>query len=173
MSYQPPTLAYRRTEELDPDQEHPVKRAADEVFGGITWAVLMVLLALWAFVGAVFWIPLMLRAMFRFALSLVQAVRVGKRPEGAARGLRDAVSFYRRGFMVAVETVTKMEIDPDAKDPDTGNLLFRELLWAIPIWYVIFLWIGWIQTSPLDAWHWWASIEWGEVFRVADQAVRG
>ena len=163
MTYQTPELRYENPVEMDPDLSAPLKKTMNRIFEFITWSILVVLLAMWAVVGAIFWIPLMLRAMLRFSLSLLQSVFVGRRPDGAAKGLRDAVSFYRRGFVVAVEVVTKEELDEKAKDPETGNLLLMELLWAIPVWYVILFLLGWIQTSPADMWNGFASIQWSAV----------
>ncbi len=161
MNNQPSVITYQQSEELDLDKGAQVKKAMNRIFTAITWAILIAVLAVWTVVGAVFWIPLMLRAMLRFSLSLVQSVFVGQRPDGAARILRDAVSFYRRGFVVAVEVVTKEEVEGEAKDPQTGNLLLLELMWAIPVWYLILFSMGWIPASPAEIWGWFASIQWG------------
>jgi hypothetical protein len=164
MDHQPAAIYYHQIQEPELEHEPPVQKAANSLFSGITLAVLFVLLAVWSIVGAFFWIPLLLRAMIRYSLSLVQSVFVGQRPDGAARILRDALSFYRRGFVVAVETVTKEKIDGEKKeDPQTGNRLLLELLWAVPVWYVIFFSMGWIQVSPLDMWNWFVEIRWSEM----------
>jgi hypothetical protein len=39
-----------------------------------------------------------------------------------------------------------------------------EVLWAILVWYFIFLALGWIQASPVDLWDWFFSIPWREHF---------
>jgi hypothetical protein len=164
MEYQPSVVYYHQSEEPAPAQVAPVQKAANRIFTAITWAILIVVLAVWSVVGALFWIPLMLRAMFRFSLSLVQSVFVGQRPDHAARILRDSVSFYRRGFVVAIETVTGEEIDGETKeDPHTGNRLLLELLWAVPVWYLIFFAMGWVQASPVDLWNWFLAIQWSEI----------
>jgi len=152
MNVQPPAYLYQEVTEALPDQRAPLQRTVHWVFEGITWAILLVLLAVWAVVGAFFWIPLMVRALLRFSLSLLQAVLVGRQPEGAARALRNAVSFYRRGFVVAVEVVTRAELDGEAKDPETGNRLLMEVIWAVPVWYLVFFSLGWIKDSPMDLW---------------------
>jgi len=164
MDHQPAAIYYHQIEEPELEQEPPVQKAANRLFSVITWAILFVLLAVWAIVGAFFWIPLLLRAMLRFSLGLVQSVFVGQRPDGSARILRDSVSFYRRGFVVAVETVTREKIDGESKeDPQTGNRLLLELIWAVPVWYLILFAMGWIQASPLDLWNWFAEIRWSEM----------
>ncbi len=173
MTYHPPEMTYHGTAELDPEFATPFQRAANRIFESITWAILITLLAMWAVVGAIFWIPLMLRAMLRFSLGLLQSVFVGQQPEGSAKGLRDAVSFYRRGFVVAVEVVTRKELDRKAKDPETGNLVLLELLWAIPVWYLILLALGWIQTSPVDLWNGFVSIQWSALLGNLIDWIRG
>lgn len=160
MNGQPPAYVYRDVTEVLPEQPPPLERTVHWVFEGITWFILLVLLAVWAVLGAFFWIPLMVRALLRFSLSLLRAVLVGRRPEGAARALRDAVSFYRRGFVVAIEVVTRAELDGEARDPETGNRLLAEVIWAIPVWYLIFFSLGWIKDSPVDLWNGIASFPW-------------
>jgi len=162
MDNQAPVIHYHLIEELDPDQvvASGPKKTVNRIFVAITWVILVLVLAVWTVVGALFWIPLLIRAMFRFSLRLLQSVLVGQRPEGAARVLRDAVSFYRRGFVVAIESVTREEIEGEREDPQTGNRLLLELLWAIPIWYLVLFAAGWIQASPADLWHWFTDIQW-------------
>ena len=172
MEREPPTISYRVVEEPEPEPEAPVTRTVNRTLQAITWFILVIVLAVWALVGALFWIPLLLRAMIIFSLRLVQSVFVGQRPKGAARLLRDSVSFYKRGFVVAVEVVTREEIEPDARDPDTGNLLFSEILWAALIWYLILLGLGWIQYSPLDLWRDFLAIPWAEMWAAAVGWIR-
>jgi len=160
MNVQAPKYVYQGTAELEEEPEAPVTKAVNRVFEGVTWAVLFLLLAIWAVVGAFFWIPLMFRSLLSFSLSLLQAVLVGRRPEGSAKALRNAVSFYRRGFVVAVEVVTREELEGEAKDPETGIRLFLEMGWAIPTWYLIFFFLGWIQDSPADLWNGLLSFPW-------------
>ncbi|NNM07435.1 MAG: hypothetical protein HKO65_20255 [Gemmatimonadetes bacterium] len=131
----------------------------------LTWAVLFVVLLVWAVVGAVFWIPLMIRAMIRFCISLIEAMFEGHKPATAARILRDAVSFYRRGFVVAIEVVTGEQVNPKEEGPVTENRLLFEVLWALLVWYFLALLFGWIQASPLDLVDWFFSIPWAEYFR--------
>lgn len=160
MNVQTPTYLYQEAAEMEEVREAPLQRAVNRAFEGVTWAILLLLLAIWAVVGAFFWIPLMFRTLLRFSLSLLQSVLVGRRPEGAARALRNAVSFYRRGFVVAVEVVTREEPSAEAQDPDTGIRLFLELAWAVPVWYLLFFSLGYIQDSPADLWNGLVSFPW-------------
>ena len=119
MTGEPPVISYRRTEEpgeeppAEMKPETPFSKAANHILTGLTWVILGIVLGVWAVMGMLFWIPLLLRAMLRFSLSLLEAVFEGQRPTDSARILRDAVSFYRRGFVVAVEAVTKEEIEEE------------------------------------------------------------
>jgi hypothetical protein len=160
MNVQTPTYLYQEAPDLEEVREAPMQKAVNKVFEGVTWAILLLLLAIWAVVGAFFWIPLMFRTLLRFSLSLLQSVMVGRRPERAARALRNAVSFYRRGFVVAVEVVTGEEPDAEAEDPDTGVRLFLELAWAVPVWYLLFFSLGYIQDSPADLWNELVTFPW-------------
>jgi hypothetical protein len=141
-----------------------VNQTLNWLFLGITWVILAVVLMVWAVVGAIFWIPLLIRAMLKFSISLIESIFEGHKPATAGKTLRDAVSFYRRGFVVAVEVVTREPLDGREEGPVKENRLLLEVLWALLVWYFIALLFGWIQASPLDLWDWLASIPWGEYF---------
>ena len=170
MTTEPPVITYGRVDEsaeegpAEGKPKTPFSRVANYALVGITWAILGIVLAVWAVMGMVFWIPLLLRAMLRFSISLLEAVFEGQRPTDSARVLRDAVSFYRRGFMVAVEAVTGEELEEERRRPMGGNRLVSEVLWAVLVWYLLFLWWGWVQTSPVDVWNWFVGLPWRETF---------
>jgi hypothetical protein len=163
----PPTMSYRalgEPVEVEEDQPAPtrVARANNKILQALTWAILAVVLLVWAVVGAIFWIPLLLRAMLRFTISLIEAMFAGQRPTRGARILRDAVGFYRGGFVVAVEAVTREDVPEDRRQPAGESRLLFEVFWAALVWYFIFLWVGWIQTSPVDLWHGFLDLPWRE-----------
>jgi hypothetical protein len=176
MPQKPPVLVYRRSrpqetyEEEEAREPQPIKQAkgaVNLVFKITTAIILVAILLVWLVVGVVFWLPWILRASFLFVLSLMESTFQGTKPKDAAKVLRDAVSFYKRGFEVAIEMVTREELDElddedDAARPEGGRLL-REMVWAALVWYFILLWIGTIQFSPLDLWEWLRSIQWGEL----------
>ena len=178
----PPRISYRRIQEEGSRGEEP-GRTGDKArpyvdaiqwgFTALTWLVLFFVLLVWAVVGAVFWIPLILRATLRFSLSLLETVFEGHKPAKAAKALRDAVSFYRRGFVVAVEVITGEKIDERDDGPVTEKRLFKEILWAVLVWYFIALFFGWIQASPLDLVDWFRAIPWGEYFGDLVDRFRG
>lgn len=163
----PPTLSYRSLgEPVEVKEGEPVPsrvtKTSNKILEALTWAILAVVLLVWAVVGAIFWIPLLLRAMLRFCIGLIEAMFAGQRPIQAAKILRNAVGFYRRGFVVAVEAVTREDVPEDHRRPAGESRLLFEVFWAALVWYFFFLWIGWIQSSPLDLWNWFVSIPWAE-----------
>ena len=175
MSEKPPVLVYRRRrpqerfEEEETREPQPIKQAkgaVNLVFKLATAVILVAILLVWLVVGVIFWLPWILRASFLFVLSLMESTFQGTKPTEAAKVLRDAVSFYKRGFEVAIDMVTREELDEEeeteAVRPEGGRLL-REFLWAALVWYFILLWVGTIQYSPLDLWEWLRSIQWGEL----------
>lgn len=179
MTSETPFLSYKK---LDQDEEvgeeeassHPYKEVVNQIITVLTWVVLVVVLLIWAVVGAVFWIPLLLRAMLRFCVSLIESMFEGHKPSTAARILRDAVNFYRRGFVVAVEVITQEEVSDKREGPVAEGRLLREVLWALVVWYFIFLLFGWIQFSPLDLLDWFFSIPWAEYIRdLVDRITAG
>jgi len=165
----PPTLSYRALGdpvEIKGDEPLPsrVTKTTNRILEVLTWAILAVVLLVWAVVGAIFWIPLLLRAMLRFCISLIEAMFAGQRPTQAAKILRNAVGFYRKGFVVAVEAVTREDVPEDRRGPAGDNRLLFEVFWAALVWYFFFLWVGWIQTSPLDLWYGFLGLPWREAF---------
>jgi hypothetical protein len=148
--------------------------ARDSTTGGrflraLTRGILGVVLGVWAVVGLVFWIPLLARTMLRFSVALVQATLDGERPTSAARTLQDAVSFYLRGFRVAIEAV---DGEPVADSRPAGSIrgrrLVRELVWAGVIWYLILVPLN-LAWSPVELWGWLTAWPWGAwVSGVAD-----
>jgi hypothetical protein len=165
MTPETPVISYRQIEPAQETDTSTPKEATkiDQLLTAVTWVILVIVLTVWALVGALFWIPLIIRAMLRFSISLVEAAFEGQKPVESARILRDAVGFYRRGFVVAIEVVSGKETTglSDAA-ATTENRLLKEVLWALLVWYFIALGLGWIQASPLDLWDWLSSIPWGE-----------
>jgi hypothetical protein len=148
-----------------PGRERKLAESVTRILASVRWAVLVVVLAVWAVVGVVFWIPLVLRALMRFLVSLLEAMFENQRPLEAARVLRNAVDFYRRGFVTAVELVTGEDLEGGREGPMLRNRLLLEFLWALAVWYFVFFFFGWIKASPIDLIGWFFSIPWGEHFR--------
>jgi hypothetical protein len=131
----------------------------DEVHHFLTWTILSICLALWAAIGFLLWLPLVFRAMANFSFALAASMLNGERPVKAGENLREAVSFYRRGFSVAVDAVFH-----DAKKARNEGAGVRrrprmsprdfvfEVLWATVFWYVLLYFLGGVTVSPLDGW---------------------
>jgi|GEM_PF-2303964 len=173
---EPSTLHYRATAEAvaSPEEAKPAKptlrpdsdNLADRILYWLTITILAVVLAVWAVVGAVFWLPLLIRTMFRFSLALVQSTMDDERPEGSASMLRNAVGFYRRGFVVAIDAVlpgAPLREGKIRRERIEGRRMFRELLWALAIWYVVLWFIG-VAWSPAEIGAWILGWPWGEAF---------
>lgn len=145
----------------------------------LTWAILSVCLALWAVVGFVFWIPLLIRSMFAFTFALSQGMLQGVPPHEAGRILREAVGFYRRGFTVAIDAVfgkpDKNNQPARVKLPPSRFLL--EVAVSAVFWYLAFFVLGVVETSPLDLWSAAVDYPWADLWRSlvggAGEAVKG
>jgi hypothetical protein len=152
---------------------------SEQAMKGLRWAILMICLGVWAVVGALFWIPLLFRRVVTYSAALVPAMLADKKPHHAAKSLREAMNFYRRGFQVTTEVI-KGEPDrserpgPAAEDTTLhGMALLNELAWVVVIWYAVLYFIGAIDTSPLDMWRWLAGISWTDsVFRPINDAMK-
>ncbi len=121
----------------------------------LTWGVLAVCLAVWAVLGFLLWVPLLIRAILGFSLSLSQSMLVGSRPEEAGRILMDSVGFYRRGFSVAVDAIRGRQRGEErpARQRLSGTDLVFEIVWAGVVWYLVLATIGIIEPSPVDLWN--------------------
>ena len=170
MTQQPPFISYQRGDPVEAARQEeaspkaiPMTQARvflDAVFKVVTWTILAVVLLAWLVIGVVFWIPWVLRATFLFLVSLVESTFQGLKPTAAAKALRDAVNFYRRGFVVAYEGVMKEEMEESTIPPPEAGRLTFEIFWSILVWYVVLLWLGVIQTSPLDMVNWVVALPW-------------
>jgi len=173
----------KRYKTFDPDLLHDpeaMAAAAEDPLAGrgpadravryLTWGILSVCLALWAVIGFIFWVPLLLRSMIHFSLALSQSMLQGSRPDEAGRILRETVGFYRRGFTVAIAAVFgRAPVQKVQKGRSPGlsaKRLVFEVLWAALFWYAALYLMGFIATSPADAWNaliglpcaeWWQS----------------
>lgn len=174
MSDSPSTLSYA---DADPgsdffgEAEQPDELTLfDRIVRALTWGTLSICLAVWALAGAVFWLPTMVRAVAVFSLSLVEATMKGERPEDAARALREAVTFYSRGFATAVEVVTRApeeergrrRAEARKRSVDFSRLA-REALWALILWYLVLWIVGAVEASPVELWMTFWTFPWLEL----------
>jgi len=163
-----PVLSYSRLREPEAAAEsaaEPIDRSSrlNEI---VTWAVLGICLAAWAVVGLFLWIPRVLRAVLSFSARLVHSTLAETSAEPAGRRLRSAASFYRRGFVAAIESIRPAPARDDAPEVDAGpssadsGLLVREAMWAIAVWYLILWSAGPLRGTPVDL----AAVPWSRLW---------
>jgi hypothetical protein len=174
MSNQPPTVRYSI---VDPVTKTPLPEpsAPDRLQRAVkylTWGIVSLCLALWAVIGFIFWIPLLLRSMLHFSGALIQSMLQDARPVEAGRVLRGTVDFYRRGFVVAITAVFGDAPSPtEPVRPLNAWRFLLEVMWAAAVWYVILLAVGIIDTSPGELWTAVASYPWLERMDAIGDAI--
>lgn len=145
----------------------------------LTWTLLALCLGIWAVVGAVLWLPLVVRRVLLFSGALVHGMVVGETPERAGRRLREAADFYRRGFVVAVRAVRRPSgTEDDEGDPaGAGGIRVRSLageaFWALAVWYGVAYLAGVVPWTPVDGARELAGLPWAGWLGGALEAVRG
>jgi hypothetical protein len=146
----------------------------DYLSRGLQWTGLGISLGMWGVIGFLLWIPLLVRATLSFAVSLVHATLTSQTAERPGMVLKDAINFYRRGFAVAIDAVHGApKQDPDDVPLERGVTLgsaMNEMTWAVMSWYFLLLFVGIIETSPLDMWRAFASQPWLEMLNVQADA---
>lgn len=157
-------------EDAEPKASSPGERAQKV----LTWTILAVCLLVWAAVGALFWVPLLLRRIVTYSLSLVASMLGEREPRHAARRLRAAVRFYGRGFKVTAEMVTREPSRPSSHDAAEGErtgrvALLGNLMWTLMVWYAVLFVAGVVHATPLDLWAWLVALPWQE--RIADPVM--
>ena len=174
MNYNP-TVDYRsdRVPHVPDAQQEPRSRITEVA----TRVALSVAVAIWAVVGFLIWVPLLLRRIATFVVELTYVTLTDGDPNPAAKRLRAAANFYRRGFVTAVRSVlTPGEGAADAgPGPDTSTParpILQEVAWALVVWYPVLLWLGIAEWTPEDLWNAAAAVPWQEIgMDVVDGAV--
>lgn len=135
----------------DPDvrEQEPAGRAERVVLGaetGLRWGVQAVALVLWAGVGVLFWLPLLLRRTGSYVIAVLHSGLTGREMTGARRRWRVAVAFYRVGFQRIVRAFSDEERFPGPAgeteprgEEDYGSFPF-ELMWSAAVWTAV-LWL--------------------------------
>ena len=183
MTDQPPTQRYRTMDPVDvaegaafvEQDEAPSSRPLDRAVRYLTWGILGACLVVWGVIGFLLWVPLMLRSMVRFSMSLAESMLQGAQPTEAGRILRETVEFYRRGFTVAIDAVfgppPRKKQDPETRL--TVRRILLEILWAVVVWYVILYIVGFVELSPMDVWNALVSYPWADAVRSTVDWVTG
>lgn len=103
--------------------------------------ILVVTLTVWAIIGLIFWIPLLLRATTVFSAMIFHAAITKQNSNTTKNSLEAAASFYFNGFRNAIN-IMKNEV-PNSKAIVELRLpvVILEIIWAGLIWLAIFyLW---------------------------------
>jgi hypothetical protein len=112
----------------------------------ITWPILVFVIATWALIGLVAWIPLLIRCVAVFSTTLLAASFVGTRPNGAESALRFALNFYPRGFVVVLDTFRRMQSgdgEDTARESISWLRVAKELVFSIVFWWsAVHIWQG-------------------------------
>ena len=161
------------------EEKEAARSPGDRAMTVFSWGVLVICLGVWAVVGALFWVPLLLRRVVNYSVALVPSMLAVGKPWRAAKRLRHAMSFYGRGFKVTRDMVMR---DPDREErplfagPEGGPrgiALVGELVWALMFWYAVLLLVGVVDSTPLDLWRRLADVPWSEkVFHPTAEWVR-
>jgi hypothetical protein len=169
----------RYTVEGPADAGETPRRPGERAMKVLSWGILVICLAVWTVVGALFWVPLLVRRIVGYSVRLVPSMLTVGKPWRAAKRLRNAMSFYARGFEVTRDMVMR---DPDRDErplfagPEGGSrgiALIGELVWALVFWYAVLLLFGVVDGTPLDLWRHVADIPWSErVFHPTLEWVR-
>ncbi len=154
-------------------------RPGDRAMKVLSWGILLICLAVWTAVGALFWIPLLLRRIVGYSVGLVPSMLAVGKPWREAKRLRNAMSFYARGFKVTRDMVMR---DPERDErplfagPEGGPrgiALLGDLMWTLTFWYAVLLLAGVIDSTPLDLWRHLVDVPWSErVFQPTMEWVR-
>jgi hypothetical protein len=112
----------------------------DILIKGVMFVVVIITLIIWAFVGFVFWIPLLARSTAVFSATIL-AVTIANRHEdsrGLGYQLEIATKFYIDGFRMIVEALYARPAGPPENFPKIhfGRVII-EILWAGFFWAVM------------------------------------
>jgi hypothetical protein len=107
----------------------------------ITRAVMLVILcmtlAVWAVIGFIFWIPLLVRVTTVFSAMVIHAAITQQGPGQLRDSLETASGFYPLGFRVAIETLYNPNAGLGSRrasyDLGIGRVLV-EVLWTVAFW---------------------------------------
>jgi len=138
----------------------------------LTWSFVAVCLTIWAAVGFLLWIPRLIRSMVKFSVALMQATITESTADEAARDLRSAADFYKRGFSGAVAAIrsTRGEQPEGGRHIEAAPLI-REVAWAMTFWYVVLWAMGVSVWTPADFWAAFNELPWGDLWNRVVAAV--
>lgn len=119
----------------------------------LVYVVLVVTLGVWAVVGFIFWIPMLVRTTTSFSSVLLYATLFGKDPSDFGRPLVFATTFYIAGF----KNIMNALLQTDRRSSAGGFSAFQwgryllEICWAGVFWYFLLyslFSLGYVQWLP-------------------------
>lgn len=113
----------------------------DILVKGVMFVVMIITLIIWAFVGFVFWIPLLARSTAVFSATILAVTIVANRhedPRSLGYQLETATKFYIDGFRMIVEALYARPAGTPENFPKIhfGRVII-EILWAGFFWAVL------------------------------------
>jgi hypothetical protein len=98
------------------------------------WLIFVTVAIVWAVIGFVLWIPLLVRVTTVFSAMVVHATITGQRPDALRGYLESASRFYPEGFRIALDVVHK----PANNKPQSLHIrfwpVFAECIWTAAFW---------------------------------------
>src|SRR4051812_43939133 len=118
------------------------------LINGVMIIILLISLAVWSFVGLIFWIPLLLRATTVFSAVIIHSAITKQDPHTMRHGLESAASFYFNGFRNII--ITLFDDTTSSTEPFRIRIsvVLLEILWATVTWLIIILFF--FQPSSID-----------------------
>lgn len=114
-------------------------------------AVGIIVLAIWAVIGFVFWIPLLARATAYFSGTVIYSAITEGSADASSRQLEKAIKFYTYGYKMVFDYLLHDKEDMDyKKDRTSTSLDWQDILWrlsrisiesiyAVAFWYITIL----------------------------------
>ena len=118
-----------------------IGQGADSVVALVTFFIWILVTVIWAVIGLILWIPLLIRTILLFTGSVVAEAITRKNYTGAVEQmLRYAIMFYPGAFQIIRDSIYD--------DPELGHwefsvdwkILLGEVLWTAVVWFVIDGW---------------------------------
>lgn len=114
----------------------------------VKYFVYLVSLAIWAIVGFIFWIPVLVRSTASFSAAILYATLTGTAANHIGAQMNAAISFYFRGFNLIRDAMFAPRQVADELPPFRLLQFISEALWAALFWGII---VGWLLDIPI--WH--------------------
>ena len=153
-----------QVEQSDTAAAEPWRRPAPRPYAPVPlgtaaiWIVRIVcgfVIAIWAVLGFLLWVPLLTRMIFVFTATVVTSMYTGHDPTHARHALEAAMSFYSRGFALIFDSMQgDLQKHGPFIIPESAHM--ARMLWEL-IFSVLF-WLGIIGTYWLMG-----SSIWGRV----------